>query len=50
MKKALTVAATAAISMMAANQAFAQAATQDVDLTATVPAFCTISGARALST
>jgi hypothetical protein len=41
-KKAFSVAALAAVSMMGATQAFAQAATQDVSLTATVPKYCNI--------
>ncbi len=44
MKKVLKIAATAAISMLAANQAFAQAAQQDVNISATVAPFCTIGG------
>jgi hypothetical protein len=42
-KKAFSVAALAAVSMMGATQAFAQAATQDVSLTATVPKYCNIA-------
>lgn len=43
--KKLVIAATAATSVMAASgAAFAQAATQDVNITATVPKYCSVGG------
>lgn len=44
MSKISTAAIVAALSMAAANSAFAQAATQDVNITATVPKYCTVGG------
>jgi hypothetical protein len=44
MKKAIKVAAFAALSVGIAGEAFAQAATQDVNITATVNPTCLISG------
>jgi hypothetical protein len=42
--KALIAAAVAAVSMASATGAFAQAATQDLNITASVPKFCTVGG------
>jgi hypothetical protein len=47
MTKSLKIVALVAVSMMGATQAFAQAATQDVDISATVPGYCRIAGADA---
>ncbi len=47
--KILAAAATAVVSMAAATGAFAQAATQDLNITATVPKFCTIGGSASPS-
>lgn len=44
MKNAFGAATVVAISMLSAGQAFAQAATQDIDITATVPGYCRING------
>lgn len=43
-KKLLAAAAAAAVSAACATGAFAQAATQDVQITASVPKFCTVGG------
>ena len=44
MKKVLSFAAVAAVSIFAATQVFAQAATQDIDVKATVGKYCKIGG------
>ena len=44
MKNAFGAATVVAISMLSAGQAFAQAATQDINITATVPGYCRING------
>jgi hypothetical protein len=52
-KKVIAPAAVAALSMAAATGAFAQAATQDLNITASVPKFCAVNGSAtptALST
>jgi hypothetical protein len=49
MKKLTRTAAFAALSMLVAAEAFAQAATQDVNISATVAPYCTIAGSFAPS-
>lgn len=50
MNKIVRIAAMAAIAMTAAEQSFAQSASQDVNISATVPAFCSVTPATLSAT